>query len=322
LIRAVRPPCAAVKRVPAGQGTIQGGFRIRKSAIAIVILFFCLWGLWSFAVPASFLAGWLQRSLAGRGIAVELTGFRKGFFCTLHVERVSVSKRTSIDNQPPLSVPREGREDGPAFVVVQNLDITPDMLSLVKLNPRFNFSGQIGQGRMRGAAGRERGAVTATVHGEDIDVGSLPILAQSGIYGEGSLAFDFLWKESRGEMAFSIDKARLKSFFAGNNAVPLNFFHGVKGLVTLGTTITVNSLALEGPGIYARVKGEIRDGSFDGRAEVMADASFSQHPLLQLLLERYQVSPGYYVVPFSHADPGRGQRGHGILQTTETAGGK
>lgn len=281
---------------------------IKKIAVALVILLLFLWGLWFLAVPESFLAGYLQRSLAGPGIALELTGFKKGFFYTLHVERASLNKRTPRGNQQPASPPGEGRGEGPAFVVVQNLDITPDMLSFLKLSPRFNFSGQVGQGRMRGAAGRERGGVTATVHGEHIDVGSLPILAQAGIYGEGSLAFDFRWKEPRGEIVFSVDEARLSGVFAGNSAIPMNFFKSVKGLLTLGNTITVNSLALEGPGVYVRVKGEIRKGSLDGRAEVMVDASFPQYSLLKSFLERYTVSPGYYVIPFSHAAlPSSGQ---------------
>lgn len=278
-----------------------GGFPIKKIAIALVILLLFLWGLWFLAVPESFLASYLQRSLAGRSIALELMGFKKGFFYTLHVERASINKRTPRGNQPD-SPPGEGRGEGPAFVVVENLDITPDILSFLKLSPRFNFSGQVGQGRMRGAAGSERGGVTATVHGEHIDVGSLPILAQSGIYGEGNLAFDFRWQESEGEIVFSIGEARLSGVFAGNSAVPLNFFKSVKGLLTLGDTITVNFLALEGQGLYVRVKGEIREGGLDGRAEVMVNASFPQYPLLQPLLERYIVSPGYYVIPFSHSD--------------------
>jgi len=252
-------------------------------------------------VPESFLAGYLQ-SLAGPSIALELTGFKKGFFYSLHVERASINNRTPRGSQPPASPPGEGRGEGPALVVVENLDITPDMLSFLKLSPRFNFSGQVGQGRMRGAAGRERGDLTATVHGEHIDVGSLPILEQSGIYGEGSLTFDFRWIESRGEIVFSIDEARLSGVFAGNSAVPLNFFKSVKCLLTLENTITVNSLTMEGPGIYVRMKGEIREGRLNGRAEVMVDASFSQYPLLQPLLERYKVSPGYYIIPFSHAN--------------------
>jgi type II secretion system protein N len=274
---------------------------IKKIAIAIVILLFSLWGLWLIAIPESFLAGYLQRSLAGLGIALDLTGFKKGFFYTLHVDRASLTKLTPSGNGPPASPPGGGRTEGPAFVVVQNLDIAPDMLSFLKLNPLFNFSGQIGQGRIRGAAGREHGDLTAAVHGERIDIGSLPILAQAGIHGEGILAFDFRWRESRGEISFSVAEARLSGTLAGNSAIPLNFFKSVKGLLTLGNTITVNSLALEGSGVYVRVKGEIREGSLDGRAEVMVDASFPQHPLLQSFLERYRVSPGYYVIPFSRA---------------------
>jgi type II secretion system protein N len=279
-----------------------GGLPIKKIAVALVILLFSLWALWFLAVPESFLAGYIQRFAADRSIAIELTGFKKGFFYTLHVERASINKHLPRSNQPPASPPGEGRGEGPPLVVVQDLAVTPDMYSFLKLTPQFNFSGQIGQGRIRGAASRERGGLTVTVHGEHIDVGSLPILAQSGIYGEGNIAFDFRWKESQGEIVFSIDEAKLSGILAGNSAVPLNFFRSVKGLLTLGNTITVNSLALEGPGIYVRVKGEINKGSLDGRAEVMVDASFPQYPLLQPLLEKYMVSPGYYVIPFSHAD--------------------
>ena len=260
-----------------------------------------MWILWFLAMPESFLAGYIQRSLAGQRIALELKGFEKGFFYTLHVERVSLSKLTSRGNQPSASPPYKWFGEGPAFVVLQNLDITPDMLSFLKLSPRLNFRGQVGRGSMRGYAGRERGSLVAEVHGEHIDVSSLPILIQAGIHGEGSLEFDFRWKESRGEMVFSVDDATLSGVFSGNSAIPLNFFKSVKGMLTLGNTITVNSLAMEGEGIYVRVKGEIRAGGFDGRAEVMVDASFTQYPLLTSILERYNVSPGYYVIPFSHA---------------------
>jgi len=265
------------------------------------MLFIFIWGLCFLAVPESFLAGYLQRSMAGLGIALELTGFEKGFFYTLHVERASLNKCSPHSNRLPASSPVESSGARPAFVVLQNLDISPDMLSFLKLSPRFNFRGQIGQGSMRGSAGREQGGLIAAVHGEHIDVSSLPILIQAGVYGEGSLEFDFRWKKSRGELVFSVDDARLSGIFSGNSAIPLNFFKSMRGVLALGNTITVNSLVPEGQGVYVRVKGEIREGGFDGRAEIMADASFPQYPLFKSFLERYTVSPGYYVIPFSHA---------------------
>ena len=280
----------------------SGWFTVKKIAIVLVILLLFLWGIWLFAVPESFLTGYLQKSLAGGSIALELTGFQKGLFYTIHAERASLNNSRQHGNQLPASLPHEGSGEQTAFFVMQNLDIMPDIFSFLKLAPRFNFSGRVGRGFLRGAAGREHGGVTATVHGEQIDVGSMPVLAQAGIYGEGNLVFDFRWREPRGEIIFSISEARLRGIFAGNSAVPLNFFNSVKGLLTLGDTITVNSLALEGPGIYVRVKGYIREGRLAGRAEVMVDASFPQYPLLAPLLEKYKVSPGSYILPFSHAD--------------------
>lgn len=279
-------------------GAGPGGLPIKKIAVAMVILLLFLWGLWFFAVPESLLVAYLQSSLAGRGIALELTGLKKGLFCSLHIEHTSLRKRTTCANQPLASLPGEGCGEGPLFVVAQNLDITPDMTSFLKMSPRFNIIGQIGRGRIHGAVGAEHGVLTVMVHGEHIDIGSLPILEQWGVDGEGDLAFDFLWKESRGKIVFSIEEANLRGFLAGNSAVPLNIFKAVKGLLTLENTIKVNSLALEGPGVYVSVKGEIRGGKLDGRAEVMMDASFSRYPQLQPLLERYRVSPGNYVISF------------------------
>jgi len=238
--------------------------------------------------------------MAVLGIAFELTGFEKGLFYTLHIERASLSKLISRGKRLSVSHLYKGSGEGSAFVVLQNIDITPDIFSFLKLSPRFNLKGLAGQGSIRGSAGREHGGLIAVVHGEHIDVSSLPILIQAGIHGEGRLEFDFRWKGSQGEMVFSVDEARLSGVFSGNSAIPLNFFKSLKGMLTLGNTITVNSLTLEGEGIYVRVKGEIREGGLDGRAEVMVDASFSQYPLLKSFLERYNVSPGYYVIPLSH----------------------
>jgi hypothetical protein len=65
----------------------------------------------------------------------------------------------------------------------------------------------------------------------------------------------------------------------------------------VGDTITVKSLTLEGTGIYARMKGIIKEGDFDGNIEIMLDSSFDQYHLIQPLLERYKVSTGFYVIP-------------------------
>jgi hypothetical protein len=54
---------------------------------------------------------------------------------------------------------------------------------------------------------------------------------------------------------------------------------------------------LEGPDILARLKGIIKDGVADLRMEVMPRKSFLENPLFLSQVDRYQVSPGYYIIP-------------------------
>jgi hypothetical protein len=62
-------------------------------------------------------------------------------------------------------------------------------------------------------------------------------------------------------------------------------------------TIDVASVSLEGPNIFARLRGTIRNNFMDLRMEVMPEKVFLENPLLLSQVDRYQVSPGYYVIP-------------------------
>ncbi|MDH5203807.1 MAG: type II secretion system protein GspN, partial [Nitrospirota bacterium] len=59
----------------------------------------------------------------------------------------------------------------------------------------------------------------------------------------------------------------------------------------------ISSLSLQGDGIYARVKGNIKKNVMDLTLELMQDSSSADKSSLLLFLENYKVSPGYYVIP-------------------------
>jgi hypothetical protein len=121
-----------------------------------------------------------------------------------------------------------------------------------------------------------------------------------GVYGDGNLIFNFQRKNRKGEITFSIDNAMLKGALTGISALPLQLFRNVKGLLTIGdVSIAVNSLTMEGKGIYARIKGIIRESNFDGNIEIMMDSSFDLYPILKSLLARHKVSEGFYVIPYN-----------------------
>jgi hypothetical protein len=60
---------------------------------------------------------------------------------------------------------------------------------------------------------------------------------------------------------------------------------------------------MSGAGIYARVRGAIGGTDMNLSLELMTDSSFSAEPLFQFALEKYRVSPGYYVIPLKGVIP-------------------
>ena len=89
--------------------------------------------------------------------------------------------------------------------------------------------------------------------------------------------------------------------------------YGVIGLRSQGTgggmTINVNGDGININGIPAierfgvRGNGNIKGNSLNMKIELMMDSSFGLEPVLAEVLGPYRLSPGYYVIPFSHSFP-------------------
>ncbi|MGO9212810.1 MAG: type II secretion system protein GspN [Syntrophales bacterium] len=265
--------------------------------MSFIILFLCIWGLW-LIVPESLITGYIKKSVEGSwDIKIEMAGFKKGIFYTLRAEQGLILYSQALNRTSRPSVNQEIKP----ILVIHDVFVTPDLASLLKLTPRLNFSGQLNHGTIQGyVAGRLQGAVIF-IAGEDIQINGLPITERAGVYGDGILKFNYQGKDREGEVKFSIDDAKLKGAFTGINALPLNMFRNVKGLLTIeGASIAINSLTMEGEGIYVRIKGFIEKNNFDGNIEIMMDAAFDLYPTLKSLLARYKVVEGFYVIPYVH----------------------
>ncbi len=138
------------------------------------------------------------------------------------------------------------------------------------------------------------------VNGNGVKINGIPALERLGIGGNGNLDFDFHLMDDTGEVRFSIREASFEGAFPGVDFLPLDLIQSVRGILTIGKTITVKSLTLEGRGSHARVKGNIRGNSLNMKIELMMYSSFGLEPVLTKALGPYRVSQGYYVIPFSH----------------------
>ena len=241
------------------------------------------------------ISSYITESLEGRDIKVKLLGFKKGVFYTLRAEQVLI-----LYPGPEITSSSASQEIKPT-ITIQDMNVTPDLSSLLELTPRLNFRGQINHGTINGAITEEQREMALYIDGENIKINGLPIIDRIGAYGDGSLMFNFQRKHRKGEITFSIDDAMLKGTLTGIGVLPLHLFRNVKGLLTIGdASIAVNSLTMEGKGIYVRIKGVIEKSNFDGNIEIMMDSAFDLYPTLKSLLARYKVSEGYYLIPYVH----------------------
>lgn len=245
-------------------------------------------GIWLVAIPEHLIVELLEGALNEKGIKLKAEGFKKGLFCSFGAEKILVSNR----------------RDAP-IVTIADLDVRLDWLSLLELTPRLNLNGRINNGRVYGDIGLKGRENPVSIRGDNVHIKGLPFLERSGIIGDGVLALNFQSINNRGELRFSINDAQFKSIHSTDtDYLPLHLFQRVKGvLIVKQATINVQSLTLEGRGVYIRIKGDIGKNKPNMKVELMMDSSFEWGPFLQGSLEQYKVSPGYYILPSSQIVP-------------------
>lgn len=251
----------------------------KKTAIALASVPIVLWCLW-LAFPASTIESVIEDSAGEYLLDVEIIGLEKGLFCNFRVEHIRISK--------------SARE----LISLQNIEarIHPLLLFLMQLS--VSYEGTVGNGTVSGdifRAGREFRANLAL---KDADMRSIRLLGSFGIRGEGTVSGTFSTEGSEARADFVVKEAGFRPAEFSGVLVPLNFFSNIKGSLHIaGNMIKVESVSLEGRDIYARIKGVVNTGVADLTMELMPERSFLENPLISMNLDRYRVSPGYYVIP-------------------------
>lgn len=244
-----------------------------------IIIIFLIFGAWLIAIPEGMISDLISDSVKSDKVLIKLEGIEKGFFFNLNIRKIEIKKK-----------------DETLLAAFENVNISPDFLSLLKLNPQLPFAGQMHSGIIEGVYVIKEDAFI--LNGKDIKLGEINSLKLIGIDGEGNLSLKLEIIKGQGEIIFNVRDARLKATtLPGGFILPLNWFHDIKGLLSAGKETTeVKSFTLEGEGVYARVKGNITGNTIDLKMEVMPEASFKKQSLL-ILIEPFKASPGYYVIP-------------------------
>ena len=264
--------------------------RTAGAIIALALLVACLWFV---AIPERLIADLVENALGEGYLYLKAEGVKKGLFYTFGAERVLLKKK----------VTRAGSPD--TLLVFRDVKGKLSFLSLLMLHPELDFWGRVNGGELTGVM-RLAGGDRLMIRGSDMRIKGIPFLEPLGVRGDGILSGSFLVRNNSGELKISVRDLELSSSVVGGVFLPLDLFHDMKGAVEIKgrNSAEVKSLAMTGTGIYARVKGTVSENDLDLSLELMTDSSFRQGPLFQVMLGKYQVSPGYYLIPLKGGIPG------------------
>jgi type II secretion system protein N len=256
----------------------QGGFLGKKILIALVAILVIFYGTW-LIFPKTSIQSIIEDSISHHKLSLEVEGLKKGLFYNLRVDRLTLN----------------GREE---YLSINDIHVRINPLSLILLRLNLSFVGDIGGGNISGHVSLAKNNRYIEINVEEADISVIPLLQLAGIQGRGTISGRFTMTGSTGHVEFFTEDAVFEPAVFSGIAVPLNLFHTAKGSMDIkGNTINIASFALEGEDIYARLKGAIKDGVMDLNIELMPNRSFIENPLFLGGLEKYKISPGYYIIP-------------------------
>ena len=255
---------------------------MKRFLIACIAGIFIVLGFWQIAVPGSLITDLIGKSLEEKGLHADFTGLKKGLFFNIESSQITLKK------------------SGTPLLSIENAKARVNPLSLLALRLPVLFDGDLGGGRINGRVDLlhfDRSVVTI----DKAEMEGISLFRALGLAGvRGIFSGEMKIENSSGEIRFALTNAVFESASFGGITLPLEMFNTARGAMSINNnTIDIKSFALEGDGIYARIKGHITEGKASLTAELMPERSFKEKNYLFAMLEQYKVSPGYYSIPIT-----------------------
>ncbi len=233
--------------------------------------------VWFFAIPDKVIQDMLADSMARAGngsLSLSVEDFRKGILFNLHAGSVELK----IDDRPALRITDFSG------------GLTPRYLAGGRL--AFAINGKIGTGDVNGIL---KLPVEGKIIIDRAELDAIPYLAGFGLEIKGRVSSEITIRGGSVHVIFEVPDLNIDD---SASVIPLlNTFRRLQGALSVeGNSITISSINLEGEKGYARLRGSITDGVMDMQLELMPDED-KLNTMESMLIGKYAVSPGYYVIP-------------------------
>lgn len=236
--------------------------------------------VWLFAVPNELIKQKVENAVSRSGdgrLTLSIDGIKKGVFFSLYAGTVNLK----IDNKPALSI-----NDF-------SINFSPNRLTQGEL--AFLVRGKVGTGSIEGTL---KLPMKGDFKIDKADLGALTYLRRFGIEVGGHLSSEIELDNDKLAAVFNVPDLDISD--PALTVIPLmNTFRRMQGSVRLeGNGIRIDSISLEGEKGFARLKGQIRNGLADMVLELMP-VERNLTSLESMIIGKYIISPGYYLVPIN-----------------------
>ncbi|MBI4689806.1 MAG: type II secretion system protein GspN [Nitrospirae bacterium] len=253
---------------------------IRYILLLVIGISLIIIGVWLIVISEDTVREAIRYAIGNNDLRIEIEGLKKGLFYNLKAEKVLfVSKDKDL-------------------IFIEDVSLRMNPFYLFLLRHKSSFNGKIKEGIVAGDLAIRGKKIHADIRFNRIDIRDIPYLEVIGFKGNGILDSDIIYEGTRGIIKFTVDNLRLEPFNLSGITLPLEIFDKAGGRVNLESDgIRIESLSLEGKGIYGRLKGSIMNNQADLTLEIMPETSAGDKFPALMLIGNYKVSPGYYVIP-------------------------
>ena len=249
--------------------------------LAGILIFLVL--VWLFAVPVNLLQSNIEDVVARSGnsnMTLSIEGLRKGVFLNLYADKLELN----IDDRTALIVTDFAGTFAPGYLLEGKLAV--------------RIKGDIADGDLSGVF---QLPVNGSIKIENAALDKIPYLTRFGLDIKGSANSDITMDIDKVKVMFKVPDLSIDE---SSSIIPLlNTFHTLQGSVSIvQNNVQVESVSLEGDKGYARLKGNILNNRMDLVIELMPDRD-KLNALESMMIGKYIVSPGFYVVPIKGMMP-------------------
>ena len=242
--------------------------------------------IWFFAIHENLITEKIEGIIAksgNRNISLEVKQLKKGVFFSLNAESLLLK----FDGKDALEITDFHARFAPGYLTDGKV--------------AFKLTGKIGKGDLVGII---KLPADGKIVIDSAALDAIPYITRFITDIDGHFSSDIDIKDSVVKTEFEIPDLNIKD--SALTIIPLiNTFRKIQGAITLkGNNINIDSLSLEGEKGYARLKGHITNGLMDLLLELMP-ATDRLNAAESMLIGKYIISPGYYVVPIKRAMPNK-----------------